>query len=136
MSHYSTIRTVLVDRDKLVQSLADLGFAGKVKVHGEAQRLQGYRGDLRNQTAEVIIPRRYVGRSSNDIGFKAGADGVYSAIISNFDRRKYSDKWLGRLTQRYAYHLAVDQLRQQGFELIEEKQQRDQQIHLVLRRSA
>jgi hypothetical protein len=38
------------------------------------------------------------------------------------------------LTQRYAYHVARAKLAEQGFDLVSEKAQEGEQIHLVLRR--
>jgi hypothetical protein len=136
MSHYSTIKTTIVRRDYLVRALEDMGFQGKVQVHDKAVRLRGYLGDWRRQKAEVVIPRKYVGRASNDLGFRQNEQGTYDAIISDYDRRKYSSKWLGRLTQRYAYHAAVETLRQQGFEVVEETRQSGGEIQISLRRTA
>jgi hypothetical protein len=136
MSHYSTIRTKLVNRDFLVRALGDLGFAGKVQVYDEPVRLHGYRGDQRRQRAEVVIPRRYVGRASNDIGFRRNDEGTFDAIISDYDKRKYSQEWLGKLTQRYAYHAAIHTLHEQGFAVVEESKETNGQLCITLRRTA
>ena len=96
----------------------------------------GVGGDRREQTAEVIIRKKHIGWASNDIGFRRQPDGTFEAIISEFDRRKYSPQWLDKLTQRYAYHLARAKLQEQGFDLISEETARDGRIHLVLRRMA
>src|SRR6266576_3649780 len=103
MSHFTTIKTKITEAKALLTALADLGFK-EVEFHETPQHLYGYRGDKRAQSAEVIIRRKFVGGASNDIGFKRQADGTFEAIISEFDRRKYSQEWLNRLTQRYAYH--------------------------------
>ena len=39
------------------------------EVHIEPQHLQGYQGDNRAQKAHIIVRRKYVGGSSNDLGF-------------------------------------------------------------------
>jgi hypothetical protein len=75
-----------------------------------------------------------VGSASNDIGFKRFEDGTFTAIISEFDRRKYLQDWLHRLIQRYAYHVTRGKLHEQGFSLVNEEANEDEQIHLVLRR--
>lgn len=133
MSHFTTVRTRIVDAGALVAALADLGFE-HVEVHETAQRLHGFLGDARPQTAEVIIRRKRIGWLSNDIGFKRSTEGTFEAIISEFDSRKYSQEWLGRLLQRYAYHVAKDQLARQGFELVAEETQADRTIHITVRR--
>lgn len=135
MSHFTTVKTRIVETDALVKALADVGFSS-VEVHEMAQHLYGYQGDVRRQTAEVIVRRKFVGRASNDIGFKGNAEGVYDAIISGYDRSKFNDKWLSSLTHRYAYHAARDKLQQQGFDMISEETNADGQVHLVLRRMA
>jgi hypothetical protein len=132
MSHFTTLKTQIADVKALRAALADLGFK-VVEVHDQAQHLHGFRGDERPQTAEVIVRRRHLGWLSNDLGFKRNAGGTFDAIISDFDRRKYSQEWLDRLTQRYAYHAARAKLEEQGFVLTSEEQ-KDGKIHLVLRR--
>lgn len=133
MSHFTTLKTTLVEKQFLVQALRDLGFK-QVEVHEKAQHLHGYQGDVRPQTAEVIIRRRFIGPVSNDIGFKRRKDGTFDAIISDYDRAKYDRRWLNRLTQRYAYHAARAKLEEQGFTLVNEETREDGRIHLVLRR--
>lgn len=135
MSHFTVLKTQITETDCLVQALADVGFR-QVEAHGTPQQLYGWKGDLRPETAEVIIRRRFIGSASNDIGFKRGQNGTFDAIISGYDRHKYSRPWLKRLTQRYAYHAARTKLAEQGFSLVTEETQENQRIHLVLRRVA
>jgi hypothetical protein len=135
MSHFTTLKTQITDARALEAALADLGFP-EVEVHAVAQHLYGYQGDARPQTAEVIVRRQHLGKLSNDIGFKRNAAGTFDAIISEFDRPKYSAEWLGKLAQRYAYHVARAKLQEQGFTLVAEENTRDGRIHLTLRRMA
>jgi hypothetical protein len=134
MSHFTIIRTSICDVEALVKALADKGFH-QVEVHNEATHLYGYRGDRRQETAEVIIRRKNIGWLSNDIGFKRTDDGTFVAVISDYDRKKYSQQWLGQLTQHYAYHAAMAKLGQQGFTVVNEETQWDGKIHLTLRRA-
>jgi Protein of unknown function (DUF1257) len=133
MSHFTQLRTQITDVDALVRALADVGF-NVVEVHETASPLYGFGGDVRPQTAEVVIRRNYIGWGSNDIGFKRLADGTFVAIISEYDRHKYSQQWLDRLTQRYAYRVALAKLTEQGFDLIAEEVREGERIHLLLRR--
>jgi hypothetical protein len=134
MSAYVTVQTKITDKNLLLQALADLG-CKQVECHEVAQHLYGYQGDLRPERAEVIIRRKHIGDGSNDIGFKQLADGTYEAIISDADRRVYSDKWLGRLLQRCAYHTVKRELEQKRFSIVEETVDRDQRVRLVVRRA-
>lgn len=134
MSHFTTIKTQIKNVDALVKALADVGFRS-VEVHQTAQALMGYEGDVRSQTAEVIIRRKFVGRLSNDIGFKRQPDGTYEAIISDYDRRHgYGDDWLGQVMQRYGYHHLTATAAQQGFAIEEEENLEDGTIRLVVAR--
>ena len=135
MSHFSRIRTRLVDADALVGALKEIGF-DHVELYDQAQHLYGYLGDVRQQTAEVIIRRVHIGKASNDIGFKRGADGIFDAIISDYDKTKYSQKWLDKLTQIYSYNVTRSNLIKQGFAVVTEEKAGDESIHLVLRRMA
>lgn len=133
MSHFTSIRTQIKDRDTLLKALADMGFA-QVEVHDSAQHLYGYQGDIRADTAEVIIRRQSIGPFSNDIGFKRQADGTFEAIISEYDRDRYSQEWLNQLTQRYGYHTLMATAPAQGFNIETEEVLEDGTIRVVVGR--
>ncbi len=101
MSHYSEFTINMTDQESLVAALESMGFQGKVEVHQNAQPLYGYQGDARNQKAHIIIRRKYVGSASNDIGFERQSDGTYKAWISDYDKSRYNNNWLGKLTTKY-----------------------------------
>ncbi|MFB2973839.1 DUF1257 domain-containing protein [Aerosakkonema sp. BLCC-F183] len=135
MSHFTAIKTELRDVNALVMALEDLGFKDKVEVYAEAQRLYGFQGDLREETAEVVIRRQHLGAASNDIGFKKQDDGTYEAVISSFDRAyKYSQQWLNKLTQRYGYHMLMATVPEQGFTIEEEETLEDGTIRVLVAR--
>ena len=135
MSQYLNMATQIISGKHLVKALKDVGF-NEVEFYRTAQPLRDWEGNLRENTAEIIIRKKYVGRASNDIGFKLGADGRFTAFISDFDKDRFNDAWLNRLTQRYAYHVAMDMLQEKGFDLVQESVQADQTIHLTLRKMA
>lgn len=133
MSHFTTIRTQLRDVDALLKALADLGFQ-QVERHAAPQYLYGFQGDVRPETAEVIIRRQHVGGASNDIGFQQQADGTYQAIISEYDRHQYSQQWVNTLTQRYGYHQLMQTAATQGFTVERQEVLADGTIRLVVGR--
>lgn len=133
MSHFTCIKTQIKNADALLKALSDLGF-NKVEVHKIAQPLYGWQGDVREQTAEVIIRRNYVGTSSNDIGFQRQEDGQFQAIISEYDCHRYSQEWLNNLTQRYAYHALIATAPEQGFTIEEEETLSDGTVRVVVSR--
>ncbi len=134
MSHYTVMKTQFVAVVALVKALADVGFTA-VEVHAQPQPLLDWHGKPRPQTAEVIIRRQYIGKASNDIGFCRQPDETFQAIISEFDRRRYSESWLASLARRYAYHATLATLVEQGFDLVGATEDQEQ-IHLTLRRVA
>jgi len=136
MSAYTTLQTQLISARHLQRALKDVGFT-EVELHeGNPQPLVGFLGEGRDQRAEVIIRRRYLGAGSNDIGFVRNEQGRLTALISDFDRKRFDAPWLIRVHQRYAYHVAKEQMEQQGFDLVEEEVDENNTIRLVLRRSA
>ena len=109
MSHYATLKTKLDSKEGLIAALKRMKTRvnrawteSEIEVSETAQALYGYQGDRRSQTAEIIIRRRNVGGSSNDIGFKLGPDGTWQAIISEFDSTFYNADWLAELCQNSA----------------------------------
>jgi hypothetical protein len=133
MSHFTCIKTQIKHQDALIKALADVGFKN-IEVHETAQHLYGYQGDVRQQKAEVIIRRQNIGLYSNDIGFKRQEDGQFEAIISEYDRHKYSQEWLNGLTQRYGYHTLMATAPAQGFTVEEEETLEDGTIRVVVAR--
>ncbi len=136
MSAYTTLQTQLISARHLQQALKDVGFPDVELHEGNPQPLVGFLGEGRDLRAEVIIRRRYLGPASNDIGFARNEQGRLTALISDFDRKRFDAPWLLRVHQRYAYHVAREQLEQQGFNLVEEAVDQQNTIRLVLRRSA
>jgi len=133
MSHFTAIKTQIKDKDALIKALADIGLKN-IEVHETAQSLYGYQGDVRPETAEVIIRRQYIGSSSNDIGFKRQDDGQFQAIISEFDRGRYNQQWLGKVMQRYGYYALVTSAQEQGFTIEEDEVMEDGTVRVVVAR--
>jgi len=107
MSAYITLMTPMLDRECLLKALSDLGFGPqKVEVHEIPTQLMGYQGDSRSEVANIIIRKKHIGLSSNDIGFLATPTG-YKSIISDFDRNNYGNSWMQNLGERYKQHEKV-----------------------------
>jgi hypothetical protein len=120
MSHYNEIKTQITNRSALVTALTQCGFTlDQIEVHDEAQNLKGYRGDTREQKANVIIRRKDVGTASNDLGFAQKKDGTYEAIISDYDKRRYNDKWLDKVCTKHSVENAKQAFAQNGWEYTE-----------------
>lgn len=87
------------DEGILIKTLKDMGY--KPEVYEKAKHLSGYQGDKRSQKAHIIIPRKQVGRASNDVGFEK-ADGGFVLHASAFDEAWRTGKKIKALNIGYA----------------------------------
>lgn len=134
MSHYSRVKTSLTDMDCLVEALKDLGYKS-VEVHSEPAGLYGYQGDLRRETAHVIVRRKHVGTVSNDLGFFRGPNGTFEAIISDYDRSQgLNAAWMTRLLRSYGKHAVIAFAKAGGYSMNEVTHSKSDETRIVLRR--
>jgi hypothetical protein len=107
LSKYLSFPAVIFkDRKLLLAALAALGY---VEVEeGEALPLFGYQGDMRPETAEIVVRRRYVGSLSNDIGFVRTAQG-YVPLVSEYDQRAVlGGQFVVRLRTAYSEQVVAE----------------------------
>lgn len=111
MSEYIVVQSNYNDAECIKLALKDLGYV--FEEHEVEQKLVGYAGDRRQQTAHIIIRRQNVGMASNDVGFKKRADGNYELIISEYDKRspKTAKNLLEQMKVLYNKHKVVRQLK-------------------------
>ena len=84
MSEYLTMTLDIESKDDITAALDRIGIP--YEVHDTAVKLQGYMGDTRKQTAEVVVRRQHIGGSSNDLGFKWNEETKrWDMIVSDFD---------------------------------------------------
>lgn len=125
MSHFTTMKTRLVNRKYLVAALKDLGFQpqeGRV-------RIRGYEGQ--ETEVEVKVP---TGNPEYDLGFRKVGK-TYELVADWYGITDIRAKsFMAQLLQRYAYHAVSAQVQVQGFEIVEDESLRDHTIHLTLRR--
>lgn len=133
MSRYCTVETQFNDGDSLLDALIETGgwTRGQIEVHSEPQHLFGWHGDRRKEKAHIIIRRKHVGDSSNDLGFIRNENGNYEAIISDFDSSKYGKKWVGQLKGNYAYHKVRREQEARGRKVSRERCQNGHQRIMV-----
>lgn len=126
MSHFSRIKTQMTDKKYIFMALKDMGFTYE---EGQ-QEVIGFGGQ--KTAVDVRIPLKM----SYDIGLRLKGT-AYEIVADWFGVRGLHQKdFTQRLSQRYAYHATRDKLEQQGFQMVEEKQEETGQIRIVLRRMA
>ncbi len=123
MSLYCQVATEFKDQQSLIAALMETGNwnSGQIEIHSEAQNLFGHTGDMRKDTAHIIIRRKYIGKLSNDIGFRRTDTGEFEAIISEYDRSKYGDQFIGRLKGNYAFRTVERNQKARGRTVMREK---------------
>ena len=88
MSQFVVADIRIESLEDLKEVLDELGFAGKYEVHETAVPLVGYMGDERRQDAHVIVRRRSLQSSSNDMGFRWNEKkGSYDMVVSDYDTK-------------------------------------------------
>ncbi len=126
MSHFTRIKTQMVEKEYLTQALKDLGYTPIDRGNVEIRGYGGNRTDV-----EIKIPTKSPGY---DIGFRR-AGNAYEIVADWWGIRDINQtQFLQQVTQRYAYHAARAKLEAQGFALVNEEVQEGERIHLVLRR--
>lgn len=127
MSHFTKIRTRLVDEQTLRQALSRLGY----KPLDASSGVKGWLGG-RTQADFKIKP----GRGDYEIGF-VNESGAYTIVADWWGINSTSEAaFVARLTQAYGVAGTVSTLTAKGFELGEEAREDDGTIRLTLRRSA
>lgn len=130
MSAYSATQTQMTEAGLLVEALKEMGY-NPVVCLDNPQALKGYMGDYRTadgsghttdvrqaMKAHVIIPQGQLKGAANDIGFVLGADGKFSGIYSQYDRRANATaEWQQRLSGEYGCQKAQKEMRKAGFRM-------------------
>lgn len=125
MSHFSQIKTQIRNLTSLQSALSDLGMDWK----SGPRDVRGYRGQT--QTAEVVIEQN----NGYDVGFAwNGHEYELVADLQFWNLDHSVDRFLSKVTQRYAYHTIVHESTQKGFQVSEQQKNEDGSIRLVLQR--
>lgn len=129
ISEYTVVQVEYSDAECIKASLKELGYT--FEDHKTEQSLQGYRGDNRVQTANIIVRRKHVGSAANDVGFKRKANGKYELIISDYDRGgKTGTNFMQKMKQLYAKHKTLKQLKKMGKTVTSVKTMKDGRIKI------
>jgi hypothetical protein len=129
MSHFTRIKTSLKDKLVLTDALHNLGY--EVTEGGTVKGRQGVRAvDLSIRT-----------RDGNGIGFVRDAQGCYNLVadfwgIGKGDQKILSelDGTLARIQQEYAERTILEKTKNEGFSIVERREEEDGTIRIVVRR--
>jgi len=115
MSHFVQIRTQIREREQLVSALRDLHHQFRV---GENLQIRGWSGN--RETAEVVVDTG----SQYDIGFRRqDPEQEYECVADWWGVEGNSpirqESFLRQLNQQYAYHVVLEEAREQDM-IVEE----------------
>jgi hypothetical protein len=127
MSHFSTVRTELRQREPLMAALRDLGY----EPESGSRPVRGYRGQAVDADLAVTL------EDGGDFGFRwNAATGAYE-LVTDLDLWRQPvpvERFLSRLTQRYALNTVLTASTDEGFTVSEQCNCQDGSIELVLTR--
>jgi hypothetical protein len=125
MSHFSQIKTKIRNLPALESALTDIGLTYKKG----PEPIQGYQGQVK--TAALVVEQE------NGYGVGFSWNGEEYELVSDLDfwQQAWSvDRFLEKITQRYAYHTVVNTATAQGFQVAEEAKNADGSIRVVVQR--
>ena len=127
MSHFTTVRTKILDLDILKRTISDLGFRMK-----ENDWRIGHDGKMEEIDLSVRIA------PETDLLFKKGENGKGYVITGIPEIREREKIWriIQMIQQEYAYRKVLHETRKRGFSLVQEERVKAGVIKLVLKKVA
>jgi len=125
MSHFSTIKTQLKDAQPLIKALNNLGYM----VNQEEKLVKGYRGKFTAVDISMNLP------GQTKVGFKWDNNSNSYELVTDLDLWKFElpvERFISKVTQMYAYETIISKTKEDGYQIVEQKNQNDGSIELVL----
>ena len=125
MSHFSTIKTQLKDAEPLIKALNNLGYT----INQEEKFVKGYKGKFTAVDISMNLP------SDTKVGFKWDNNSNAYELVTDLDMWKFElpvERFISKITQMYAYETIISKTKEDGYQIVEQKNQNDGSIELVL----
>ena len=125
MSHFSTIKTQLKEAAPLTEALNKLGYI----INNEEKFIKGYKGQFTAVDISMNLP------SNTKVGFKWSNNSNSYEIVTDLDLWKFElpvERFISKVTQMYAYQTIISKTKEDGYQIVEEKNKNDGSIELVL----
>ena len=125
MSHFSTIKTQLKDAEPLIKALNNLGY----KINQEEKFVKGYKGKFTDVDISMNLP------GDTKVGFKWDNNSNAYELVTDLDLWKFElpvERFISKVTQMYAYQTIISKTKEDGYQIVEQKNQNDGSIELVL----
>ena len=125
MSHFSTIKTQIKEAEPLIKALDNLGFT----INQEEKFVKGYRGKFTAVDISINIP------GDTKVGFKWDHNSNSYELVTDLDLWKFDipvERFISKVTQMYAYQTIISKTKEDGYQIVEQKNKNDGSIELVL----
>lgn len=125
MSHFTTIKTKILDKTCLIEALQNNNFNVQENVS-----ILGYRG--RKKTGEVVIKTG----KNYDVGFVKSTDGSYEMVADWYGAARAvgntPNKFLNEIQREYATQKIINAIRKRGYRLQSRKNTETGEIKLLV----
>ena len=125
MSHFSTIKTQLKEKEPLIKALNNLGYP----INQEEKFIKGYKGKFTSDDINMNLP------GDTKVGFKWDNNSNAYEIVTDLDLWNFEipvERFISKVTQMYAYQTIISKTQEDGYQVVEQKNKNDGSIELVL----
>ena len=125
MSHFSTIKTQLRETEPLIKAINSLGYS----INQEEKFIKGYRGKFTAVDISMNLP------GETKVGFKWDNNSNSYELVTDLDLWKFEipvERFISKVTQMYAYQTIISKTKEDGYQIVEQKNKNDGSIELVL----
>ena len=125
MSHFSTIKTQLKEAEPLIKALNNLGYT----INQDEKFVKGFRGKFTAVDISMNLP------GETKVGFKWDSSSNSYELVTDLDLWKFEipvERFISKVTQMYAYETIISKTKEDGYQIVEQKNQNDGSIELVL----
>jgi hypothetical protein len=125
MSHFSTIKTQLKEAEPLIKALNNLGYS----INQQEKFIKGYRGKFTPVDISINLP------CDTKVGFKWENSSNSFELVTDLDLWKLEipvERFISKVTQMYAYQTIITKTREEGYQVVEQKNKNDGSIELVV----
>jgi len=125
MSHFSTIKTQLKKAEPLIKALNNLGYT----INQDEKFVKGYKGKFTAVDISMNLP------GDTKVGFKWDNNSNAYELVTDLDLWKFElpvERFISKVTQMYAYETIISKTKEDGYQIVEQKNQNDGSIELVL----
>ena len=125
MSHFSTIKTKLKETEPLIKALDQLGF----NPSQDEKFVKGYKGQFTAVDISLDLP------GNTKVGFKWDTNSNSYELVTDLDLWRYElpvERFISKVTQMYAYQTIISKTKEDGYQIVEQKNENDGSIELVL----